>query len=116
MQVNREHRSLLAELQPSLEVISNNYPDEELCSLASELNICIATLGAVWSSEVKQRADVQVYRARKALKESMSESAQHESTKVQCCIKLCVHKPPDILHSIEHVLYVAAQSCLFNCS
>ena len=37
--------------------------------MAYELHICIATLGAVWSSDVKQKADAQVCKAKKILKD-----------------------------------------------
>lgn len=40
--------------------------------MAYELHICIATLGAVWSSDVKQKADAQVCKAKKILKENIS--------------------------------------------
>ena len=41
----------------SLGVLSSNYPVEELASLAGDLRVCIATLGAVWSSEMKEKAE-----------------------------------------------------------
>ena len=39
-----------------LEMIANSYPDPELNTLAGDLRVCIATLGAVWSTELKQAA------------------------------------------------------------
>ena len=39
-----------------LEMIANGYPDPELNALAGDLRVCIATLGAVWSTELKQAA------------------------------------------------------------
>eukprot|EP00731_Ephydatia_muelleri_P038312 Em0714g7a len=50
--VSREDRPLLARFLHPLEVISSNCPVPELQMQASELRICIATMGAVWSSEL----------------------------------------------------------------
>ena len=36
---------------------SKSYPDQELASLAGDLRICIATLGAVWSAEMTNSAE-----------------------------------------------------------
>ena len=41
---------------PALEMIASKYPDQELCSLSNDLKICIATLGAVWTAEIKEKA------------------------------------------------------------
>ncbi len=48
--------------------------------------MCIATLGAVWSSEVEQRAAAQVTSAREALKESVS--VQCHTNKVRYVYRL----------------------------
>ena len=40
-----------------LETIASHYPDPELASLAGDLRICMATLGAVWSEEMRGKAD-----------------------------------------------------------
>ena len=40
-----------------LETIASHYPDSELASLAGDLRICMATLGAVWSEEMRGKAD-----------------------------------------------------------
>ena len=40
-----------------LETITSHYPDSELASLAGDLRICMATLGAVWSEEMRGKAD-----------------------------------------------------------
>ena len=40
-----------------LEVISTGYPDPELRELAGDLRVCMATLGAVWSTEMRERAE-----------------------------------------------------------
>ena len=50
--MSREDRPLLARFLHPLEVISSNCPVPELQTQASELRICIATMGAVWSSEL----------------------------------------------------------------
>lgn len=42
---------------PPLEAIASHYPDPELANLAGDLRICLATLGAVWSEEVREKAD-----------------------------------------------------------
>lgn len=57
LQIQRGHRSLLAQLQPFLVTIATNYPVEELSSLANDLNICVATLGDVWTSELKEKKE-----------------------------------------------------------
>lgn len=41
---------------PALEAIAEQYPDGDLTVLANDLRICIATLGAVWSAEMKESA------------------------------------------------------------
>ena len=41
---------------PSLEMLASNYPDVELSSLADDLRICIVTLGAVWTTEMNEKA------------------------------------------------------------
>ena len=40
-----------------LETIATHYPDPELANLAGDLRICMATLGAVWSEEMREKAD-----------------------------------------------------------
>ena len=40
-----------------LETIASSYPDPELANLAGDLRICMATLGAVWSEEMREKAD-----------------------------------------------------------
>ena len=55
-QIERKDRSLLNSLLPPLETISTHYPEPELTTLANDLRICIATLGAVWSEEMKEKA------------------------------------------------------------
>ena len=54
-QVERCHRPLLTQLQPFLVTIATSYPVEELSTLAHDLNVCIATLGAIWTSEMKEK-------------------------------------------------------------
>lgn len=44
------------DLLPYLVIISQSYPDSDLSSLADDLRVCISTLGAVWSEEMKERA------------------------------------------------------------
>lgn len=48
-------RPLLTAMLPLLESISSKYPDEELRSLANDLRVCIATLGAVWTTEMNEK-------------------------------------------------------------
>lgn len=57
LQVEREHRPLLSCLLQPLETISTGYPDTELSVLAGDLRVCIATLGAVWSSEMREAVE-----------------------------------------------------------
>ena len=45
-------------MQAELEKIATGYPVEELASLANDLRICIATLGAVWSTEMRKEAEL----------------------------------------------------------
>ena len=56
LQLEKGHRSLVSGLLSPLEMIANGYPDPELNTLAGDLRVCIATLGAVWSTELKQAA------------------------------------------------------------
>ena len=56
MQVDREYRHLLTSMMQSLSTISDKYPDLELCKLAGDISVCIGTLGAVWSTEMKECA------------------------------------------------------------
>ena len=49
-------RPLLTALLPPLETLASRYPDQELCRLAEDLRVCIATLGAVWSAEMREKA------------------------------------------------------------
>jgi hypothetical protein len=46
-------RRIFTEMLPHLELIRLHYPDEELALLAENLKICISTLGAVWSMDMK---------------------------------------------------------------
>lgn len=39
----------------SLNTISSKSPDPEMCRLAGDLNVCITTLGAVWSKEMEEQ-------------------------------------------------------------
>ena len=48
---------MLSGLLGYLEVVSNGYPDTELARLAGDLRVCIATLGAVWSREMREWAE-----------------------------------------------------------
>ena len=52
-QVEQTDRPLLTGLLPPLETLAARYPDQELCKLAEDLRVCIATLGAVWSAEMR---------------------------------------------------------------
>ncbi len=54
--MTKTERPLLSAMLPSLQTITDRYPDEELSILANDLRICIATLGAVWSAEMKESA------------------------------------------------------------
>ena len=47
---------MLTGLLPPLETLAARYPDQELCKLAEDLRVCIATLGAVWSAEMRGKA------------------------------------------------------------
>ena len=72
----------------ALETIASRYPDQELCSLAGDLKICIATLGAVWSAEMKEKAATVgsslAQRAKSAAAHSVTEIKLGESvTKAQ---------------------------------
>ena len=53
----KEHRPRLSGLLQPLETISTRYPDPELSALAGDLRVCIATLGAVWSAELREAAE-----------------------------------------------------------
>lgn len=57
LQVEKEHRPLLSGLLQPLETISTGYPEPELSVLAGDLRVCIATLGAVWSAEMREAAE-----------------------------------------------------------
>ena len=46
---------MLSGMVGPLEVIAEGYPDPELAELAGDVRVCIATLGAVWSSEMRER-------------------------------------------------------------
>ena len=48
---------MLSGLLGHLEVVSNGYPDTELAALAGDLRVGIATLGAVWSREMREWAE-----------------------------------------------------------
>ena len=59
-------RPLLSSVLPALESVSKNHESSELATLAGELRVCIATLGAVWSRETetnnsKTRRDQQTH-------------------------------------------------------
>ena len=56
IQVEQEHRPVLSGMMESLEIISTGYPEQELSTLAGDVRVCIATLGAVWSAEMKEWA------------------------------------------------------------
>ena len=56
VQVSHRLRPVLSGMVSSLGALSSSYPVEELASLAGDLRVCIATLGAVWSSEMKEKA------------------------------------------------------------
>ena len=73
---------------PALETIASRYPDQELCSLAGDLKICVATLGAVWSAEMREKAATVgsslAPRAKSAAIASVAENKLRErATKVQ---------------------------------
>ena len=55
--MEKEHRPRLSGLLQPLETISTRYPDSELSTLAGDLRVCIATLGAVWSVELREAAE-----------------------------------------------------------
>ena len=55
LQVSRKDRPLLTQFLQPLETVSSHCPDPELQTQASELRICIATMGAVWSSELQDK-------------------------------------------------------------
>ena len=55
-QVDRSEKPIVSGMLPALETIANQYPDQELCGLANDLKICVATLGAVWSAEMRETA------------------------------------------------------------
>ncbi len=46
-QIDRPCRQLLASMQKTLDTISSEFPDDDICGLAGDLTVCIATLGAV---------------------------------------------------------------------
>ena len=56
-QVEKEHRPRLSGLLQPLEALATGYPDAELSALAGDLRVCVATLGAVWSAEVRAAAE-----------------------------------------------------------
>ncbi len=56
-QIERKDRPFLNSMLSPLETIALNYPDPELANLAGDLRICMATLGAVWSVEMREKAD-----------------------------------------------------------
>ena len=56
-QVEKEHRPRLSGLLQPLEALATGYPDAELSALAGDLKVCVATLGAVWSAEVREAAE-----------------------------------------------------------
>ena len=58
LQIQRSWRPTLHSMLAELEIIATGYPVEELAALANDLRICIATLGAVWSAEMKEKAEV----------------------------------------------------------
>ncbi len=55
-QMAETERPVLSSMLPSLQTITDKYPDGNLSVLANDLRICIATLGAVWSVEIKESA------------------------------------------------------------
>ncbi|CAI8007257.1 Transport and Golgi organization protein 6 homolog [Geodia barretti] len=56
-QLDKEQRGVLSGLLTALEIVSTGYPDMELAALAGDLRVCIATLGAVWSGEMREMAE-----------------------------------------------------------
>lgn len=70
VQVSQSLRPVLSGLVSALDVLSSNYPVEELASLAGDLRVCIVTLGAVWSTEMKEKA--QKLTSKKSSKETLS--------------------------------------------
>ena len=73
--MDRSERPLLSDLLPSLEVLSSGaYPAPELCDLAGELRVCIATLGAVWSVDTRESAAAMM---RDAVREAKSKAVEY---------------------------------------
>ena len=56
VQVEKEHRPVFSGMLESLEIISTGYPEPELSALTGDLRMCIATLGAAWTAEMKEWA------------------------------------------------------------
>ena len=54
--MKRDDRDVLVSMTQFLNTIAAKCPDPELCSLAGDLSICISTLGAVWSTEMREHA------------------------------------------------------------
>ena len=55
--MEREDRHYLTAILPSLQSIASLCPDPDTSKLAGDLRVCLATLGAVWSDEMRQHAD-----------------------------------------------------------
>ena len=72
--MEEKHRTLLDEMLPLLEVISEGHPDEFIQEMASDIRIAIATRGAVWSS----------------LQENKRGESKSSGNKVSFCAVLCV--------------------------
>ena len=81
LQVERCQRPLFTQLQPFLLTIATSYPVEELSALANDLNVCIATLGAVWKSEMKEKVAASYSGPKKTLAEKKNKHA--DSNKVR---------------------------------
>ena len=75
LQVDTEYRTPLTSMRSSLDYIAANYPDTELCGMARDLSMCIATLGAVWSAEAKEHAS-DFKSGKKILKKARNEVEQ----------------------------------------
>jgi hypothetical protein len=57
-QISRPCRKLLAGIQVDLTTVSSEFPEDEICSLAGDLAVCIATLGAVRSQNLEKKIRV----------------------------------------------------------
>ena len=64
-------------------MISRGYPDSELAGLAEDLRVCIATLGAVWSREMKEWAAGRKGERGKVVTELKRESEKRETQQLK---------------------------------